>query len=328
MDTTTAQPPQQLQPIQSSVLPQPSQPAQHSYADAYQPPVIATPGTDQPVNDQTTSDQPANDQPTNDQPNVGQFDNDRASSSDQPVPMVVSAPEPVATTAANDQDTGNQDDGQAVDERQPSQPEDQASVDQAPPANNADDDVETPPAERVLPVEPVASATQVDQATGQAAPVATDSVAPTAPATPSEVLADQNIFEMLGVTTGTPEQHEQFLDELQQVIWEDFIEHDTSLLLTDSEQAELKTLMRATPDKSLEQQEQVVVFLEKLIPDLEDIMLEKALQLKEEMARERLKALRELHRNDTDKLVTVDRAEQLMSQEQWRSASEALNSLS
>ncbi|MBP7875583.1 hypothetical protein KA012_01130 [Candidatus Woesebacteria bacterium] len=148
------------------------------------------------------------------------------------------------------------------------------------------------------------------------------------PPTPSEELADQNIFEMLGVTTGTSEQREQFLDELQQVIWDDFIEHDTSLLLTDDEQVELKKIIDASPEKNLEQQEQVVVFLEKLVPDLEEIMLEKALQLKEEMARERLKALRELNRNDAEKVASIDRAEQLMSEQQWRAATELLNTLS
>lgn len=307
MDTTTAQPLQQFQPTQPSVSPQPPQPTPpHSYADAYQPPVTATLVTDQPTNDQPIEDQSTSDQSANNQPVNNQCSNDRVSN-DQPVPVVVSVvPEPEATTTATNQAVDDRD--QAVDV-QHALPEDQAPVGQVLPIN-ADDRVETPPADQVQPVEPVAS------------------IAPTTPATPSEVLADQNIFAMLGVTTGTPEQHEQFLDELQQVIWEDFIEHDTTLLLTDAEQAELKTIMQATPDKSLEQQEQAVVFLEKLIPDLEDIMLEKALQLKEEMARERLKALRELHRNDTDKLATVDRAEQLMSQEQWRSASEALNSLS
>lgn len=167
-------------------------------------------------------------------------------------------------------------------------------------------------------------------------PAASTAQAPTEPTAasptptteePSEALADQNIFEMLGVTTGTPEQREQFLDELQQVIWEDFIEHDTKLLLTDSEQAEMQALLAANPDNSLEQQEKVVVFLEKIIPDLEEIMLEKALSLKEEMARERLKALRELHRDNADQLVTIDRAEQLMDQQQWRAASTALNGL-
>ena len=151
--------------------------------------------------------------------------------------------------------------------------------------------------------------------------------APTDAPAPSQDLADQNIFEMLGVTTGTPEQREQFLDELQQVIWEDFIEHDTKLLLTEAEQAELQTIMQSSVDKSMEQQEKVVVFLEKLLPDLEDIMLEKALQLKEEMARERLKALRELHRNNTENMAKIDQAEQAMGQDQWRTATETLNSL-
>ncbi|MBP9819261.1 hypothetical protein KBC79_00830 [Candidatus Woesebacteria bacterium] len=155
-----------------------------------------------------------------------------------------------------------------------------------------------------------------------------DPVSAVQPPTPSEELADQNIFEMLGVTTGTTEQREQFLDELQQVIWDDFIEHDTSLLLTDDEQVELKKIIDSSPEKNLEQQEQVVVFLEKLVPDLEEIMLEKALQLKEEMARERLKALRELNRNDAEKLASIDRAEQLMSEQQWRAATELLNTLS
>ncbi len=165
-----------------------------------------------------------------------------------------------------------------------------------------------------------------------AQPVADSAVEPEAdssavsPAS-TEALADQNIFEMLGVTTGTPEQREQFLDELQQVIWEDFIEHDTTLLLTDAEQAELKTIMQGVPDKSLEQQEKVVVYLEKLIPDLEDIMLEKALQLKEEMARERLRALRELHRNESEKVGIIDQAEQAMNQEQWQTATTLLNTI-
>lgn len=144
---------------------------------------------------------------------------------------------------------------------------------------------------------------------------------------PSESLADQNIFEMLGVTTGTPEQREQFLDELQQVIWDDFLEHDVKLLLTEQEQADLDQILGGSPNSTLEQQEKVVVFLEKLIPDLEDIMLEKALQLKAEMARERLSALKELHRNDPEKMAIITTAEQQMSQDQWRSATVSLSTL-
>jgi hypothetical protein len=174
----------------------------------------------------------------------------------------------------------------------------------------------TTPATVPAPVEPPAAE----------APLSTTETPPSTAAVSSEDLADQNIFEMLGVTTGTAEQREQFLDELQQVIWEDFLDNDTKLLLTDVEQGELQKILQASPAKSLEQQEQAVIYLEKLIPDLEDIMLEKALQLKEELVRERLRALRELHRSDAAKITKLDEAEQLMTQNKWRAATTALNS--
>lgn len=182
----------------------------------------------------------------------------------------------------------------------------------------------TQPAELIQPTQPTEQ-TQPTEPTESTQP--TEPTAPPEPTSPSEALADQNIFEMLGVTTGTPEQREQFLDELQQVIWDDFIENDTKLLLTESEQTELRNLLQQSEGNQLEQQEKAVVFLEKLIPDLEEIMLEKAMQLKEEMVRERLRALRELNRNDQDKLAAVEKAEQLMAQQQWRSAAAALNNL-
>ncbi len=143
----------------------------------------------------------------------------------------------------------------------------------------------------------------------------------------SEEIADQNIFEMLGVTDGTTEQREQFLDELQAVIWDDFIEHDTKLLLTDEEQQELRKILDPDP-KSAENQEKAVIYLEKLIPDLEEIMLEKALQLKEEMARERLRAMQELHSQDPQKTSVINQAQQAMNEKKWNTATKLLNSLS
>lgn len=143
---------------------------------------------------------------------------------------------------------------------------------------------------------------------------------------PSEDIADLNIFDMLGVTDGTPEQREQFLNELQAVIWDDFIDHDTKLLLTEDEQKQLNSILQPDP-KLPENQEKAVIYLETLVPDLEEIMLEKALQLKEEMVRERLKAMQELHRNDAEKVSKLSQVEQLMGQKQWRTATQQLNSV-
>lgn len=161
------------------------------------------------------------------------------------------------------------------------------------------------------------------------APVASPSSAPaTDSLTSSEKLEDQNIFYLLGVKEdeATADQREQFLDELQQVIWEDFLDNDVNLLLTKDEQTQLQALTAKVQGKPLEEQEEVVVFLEKLIPDLEEIMLEKALELKADMFRERIAGLKEYYA-DKPELEKVNTAEELLNQEKWFSAAQTLNAL-
>jgi hypothetical protein len=143
----------------------------------------------------------------------------------------------------------------------------------------------------------------------------------------SQALEDQNIFTLLGAEDGTDEQKEEFLDELQQVIWEDFIENDTNLLLTEEEMGELKKILNKEGVEELQKQEETVVYLEKLIPDLEQIMLEKALELKEDMVRERVAGLREFFSGDQAKQDKIQAAEQLMDQGKWLDAATALNAV-
>lgn len=162
-----------------------------------------------------------------------------------------------------------------------------------------------------------------DSVSGAFPPVTSDS----SPAPTSEKLEDQNIFYMLGVTDGTEEQKNQFLDELQQVIWEDFLDEDVKLLLTQEEQVELDKLKVAKPDAKLEEQEEVIVYLEKLIPDLEDILLEKALELKADLMKERVAGMRELYKDKPEHLTKIDEAERMMGEEKWLSAAQVLNSI-
>jgi len=145
---------------------------------------------------------------------------------------------------------------------------------------------------------------------------------------PSESLEDQNIFELLGVTQATDQEKEAFLDELQQVIWEDFLENDVELLLTAEEVAQLRQLMGNTSQDELAQQEAIVVFLEKLIPDLEEIMLEKALELKSDMVKERVAGMREYFATQPEKLTQISQAENMMQEDKWQSAAQNLNALS
>ncbi|MEN8253514.1 MAG: hypothetical protein ABFQ62_04020 [Patescibacteria group bacterium] len=140
-------------------------------------------------------------------------------------------------------------------------------------------------------------------------------------------LEDQNIFSMLGVVDGTEEERESFLDELQEVIWEDFLEKDLELLITKEEMEGFRKIQADAGKKENELQEKIVTYLEKLIPDLEEIMLEKALELKEDMFRERISDMKDFYKNKTDVLKSISRAEELMSQDKWREAADTLNAI-
>lgn len=151
--------------------------------------------------------------------------------------------------------------------------------------------------------------------------------APEATSPVSQALEDQNIFHLLGVTDATEEEKEAFLDELQQVIWEDFLENDVELLITEEEMVELRKIMATKEKSELEQQEAIVVYLEKLIPDLEEIMLEKALELKADMVKERIKGMKEYYAGQPEKLDQLTKAESMIAEDQWRAAAEFLNKM-
>ncbi len=143
----------------------------------------------------------------------------------------------------------------------------------------------------------------------------------------SQALEDQNIFFLLGVTEASDDQKDAFLDELQQVIWEDFLENDVELLITEEEMTELKALMAKKEGTDLEQQEAIVTYLEKLIPDLEEIMLEKALELKADMVKERIGAMKEYYADKPEVLEKLTKAESLVADDHWREAAEVLNAI-
>ncbi|MGD9128951.1 MAG: hypothetical protein PVJ09_00455 [Candidatus Woesebacteria bacterium] len=143
----------------------------------------------------------------------------------------------------------------------------------------------------------------------------------------SEDLEDQNIFFLLGVTDGTDEEKEKFLDELQQVIWEDFLDNDLNLLTTEEEYQKVETILSNPAKTDLEKQEEVLSFLEGLIPDLEEIMLEKALELKEELVKERIAGMKEYYAGQQASSDRVLEAESLLRQNKWYSMAKILNSL-
>lgn len=142
----------------------------------------------------------------------------------------------------------------------------------------------------------------------------------------SEELKSQNIFEMLGLMNISDSEKNQFLDELETMIWDDFIFHDLELLLTSEEYAEARDILDNKDKKEDEKKEALIIYLEKLIPDLDEVLYEKALELKSEMMGERLAKMKE--GVDETVLAKVKEAESLISQNRWRSAASLLNQLS
>lgn len=174
----------------------------------------------------------------------------------------------------------------------------------------------TPPVSQPMPVQPLSIDEEMEGAT---------------PANPksnaSESLEDQNIFDLLGFNDADEEERERFLDELQQIIWEDFLANDVELLITEDEIKGLRDIQGKQVVSKDDKQEEMVVYLEKLIPDLEDIMLEKALELKGDMVRERISGMKNYFAKKPAALAKLDHAQSLIDSDQWRSAADLLNAL-
>lgn len=143
----------------------------------------------------------------------------------------------------------------------------------------------------------------------------------------SERLEDQNIFFLLGAQASTDQEKNQFLDELQQVIWEDFVENDTKILLTDAEYQKFQDMMGQSFPNDQEKQEALATYLQSYLPDMEQFLLDKALTLKGDMVRERILGMREFFVGAADKLAQLDQADQLVASQQWRAAASLLNQM-
>jgi len=144
--------------------------------------------------------------------------------------------------------------------------------------------------------------------------------------TDSEELKAQNIFDMLGLMNIEDEEKNQFLDELEAMIWDDFVTHDLELLLTSEEYAGAREILDTKVQSEAQQKENLIVYLEKLVPDLDEVLYDKALELKSEMMGERLAKMKESADGTT--LAKIKEVEGLISQNHWKSAVSLLNQLS
>jgi hypothetical protein len=142
-----------------------------------------------------------------------------------------------------------------------------------------------------------------------------------------EGIEEQNIFDLLGVSDASEEEKESFLDELQQALWEDFLEKDLSLLVSESEMTEIEAIRSKEGMSDEDKQAELIKKIEELVPDIEEVMLEKALELKEDMVMERLAGIRESLGQQSPNIGKLDEAEDHLKNGRWKTGTAILNSL-
>ena len=155
----------------------------------------------------------------------------------------------------------------------------------------------------------------------------TDSVA-TSDENSGEGIDEQNIFELLGVVDATEAEKESFLDELQQALWEDFLDKDLSSLVSEKEMAEITEIKNTANLSEDDKQSKIIEKIEQSVPDIEEIMMEKALELKEDMVWERVKGNQEQMGKTGGDMRKLEAVEEYFRQNRWKTGSKILNSLS
>lgn len=142
-----------------------------------------------------------------------------------------------------------------------------------------------------------------------------------------EDLESQNIFTMLGLEHLEETEKEAFLADLEQLIWDNFIEVELPLLLNSEQKAQAEQILADNSKTEDERKEALLVYVEKFIPNLEEVMYKKALSLKKEMFEERLKKMRDqaTEENNLSLIADLDQIRELVAADRYKTATELLN---
>ncbi len=150
---------------------------------------------------------------------------------------------------------------------------------------------------------------------------------PTPELVDEEDLERQNIFAMLGLEHLEESEKEAFLADLEQLIWDNFIEVELPLLLNSEQKAQAEQILADNSKTDNERKEALLVYVEKFIPNLEEVMYKKALSLKKEMFEERLKKVRDqaTEENNLSLIADLDQIQELVTAGRYKTATELLN---
>ena len=145
--------------------------------------------------------------------------------------------------------------------------------------------------------------------------------------TDEEALENQNIFTMLDIKDQDETEREKFLEELENLIWDNFIEVELPLLLNSEEKNQADQILADTSKTEDERKEALLVYLEKFIPNLDEVMYKKALTLKKEMVEERLAKMRRQadEEHNLNLMADLDQIQELIKAGRYKTAVELLN---
>lgn len=146
-------------------------------------------------------------------------------------------------------------------------------------------------------------------------------------ASDAEDLESQNIFAMLGLDHLEQSEKEAFLDDLEKLIWDNFIEVELAQLLNAEEKSQAEQILADSTKSDDERKEALLLYLEKFIPNLEEVMYQKALSLKKEMFEERIRQSRQQASEDNNLslMADLDQIQELIKAERYKTAIALLN---
>jgi len=158
-------------------------------------------------------------------------------------------------------------------------------------------------------------------------PTAEPSAEPTPEPVNEEDLEKQNIFAMLGLKNLEEPEKEAFLADLEQLIWDNFVEVELPLLLNSEQKAQADQILADQSKAENERREALLAYVEPFIPNLDEVMYKKALSLKKEMFEERVKKMRDqaTEENNLSLMADLDQIQELIAAGRYKTATELLN---
>jgi len=158
-------------------------------------------------------------------------------------------------------------------------------------------------------------------------PTAEPSAEPTPEPVNEEDLEKQNIFAMLGLKNLEESEKEAFLADLEQLIWDNFVEVELPLLLNSEQKAQADQILADQSKAENERREALLAYVEPFIPNLDEVMYKKALSLKKEMFEERVKKMRDqaTEENNLSLMADLDQIQELIAAGRYKTATELLN---